>query len=136
MAGARDYLREAAGWLFYVTALLGLALLLPRSVFDPQSRDFLLLLGAVGIWRYSMGAVHYIRGLLFLYVVFPYYRRKVTRLGSIADPSHVFLLVTSFRIEALTTAQVYRSVIEEAIGCGYPTTVVCCIVELGDELLI
>src|SRR5690606_23488524 len=65
-----------------------------------------------------------------------YYRRKVTRLGSSADPSHGFLLVTSFRIEALTTAQVYRSVIEEAIGCGYPTTVVCSIVELADELLI
>src|SRR5690606_37689792 len=124
------------GWLFYGAALMALALLLPRSVFDPQSRDFLLLLGAVGIWRYSMGAVHYLRGLLFLYLVFPYYRRKVTRLGSSADPSHVFLLVTSFRIEALTTAQVYRSVIEEAIGCGYPTTVVCSIVELADELLI
>lgn len=136
MADSRVYLREAAGWLFYVTALMGLALLLPRTVFDPQSRDFLLLLGAVGIWRYSMGAIHYLRGMLFLYLVFPYYRRRVTRLGSSADPSQVFLLVTSFRIDALTTAQVYRSVIEEAIGCGYPTTVVCSIVELADELLI
>src|SRR5690606_3608175 len=41
-----------------------------------------------------------------------------------------------FRIEALTTAMVYRSVIREAIACGYPCTVVCSIVELSDELLI
>ena len=129
-------LNQAAGWLFYLSLLMLLALALPRSVFDPESRDYLLLIGAVGIWRYSMGAVHFVRGLLFLYVVFPYYRRKVAKLGTDADPSQVFLLVTSFRIDALTTAQVYRSVIREAIDCGYPTTVVCSIVELSDELLV
>jgi len=129
-------LNQAAGWLFYVSLLMLLALALPRSVFDPESRDYLLLIGAVGIWRYSMGAVHFVRGMLFLYVVFPHYRRKVAKLGTDTDPSQVFLLVTSFRIDALTTAQVYRSVIREAIECGYPTNVVCSIVELSDELLV
>eukprot|EP01031_Cornospumella_fuschlensis_P017145 gene17145-20965_t len=59
----------------------------------------LLLIGLVGIWRYSMGGLHFIRGMLFLYVVYPHYRRKVRKLGKAADPSHVFLLVTSFRID-------------------------------------
>ena len=129
-------LRSAAGWLLLVTTLMGMALLLPRSTFDPESVDFILLLGVIGIWRYSMGAVHFVRGMIFLYLVFPWYRRKMRQLGAAADPSHVFLLVTSFRIEALTTAQVYQSVIREAIACGYPTTVVCSIVERSDELLI
>ena len=129
-------LNEAAGWLFYLTGLGLLALALPKSVFDPDSKHFLLLIGLVGIWRYSMGGLHFIRGMLFLYVVYPHYRRKVRKLGEAADPSHVFLLVTSFRIDALTTAMVYRSVIQEAIDCGYPTTVVCSIVELSDELLV
>lgn len=129
-------LRAGAGWAFYGTALMLLALALPATVFDPQSRAFLLLLGGVGIWRYSMGAIHYLRGLLFLYLVFPWYRRQARKLGEAAAPSHVFLLVTSFRIDALTTAQVYRAVIEEAIGCGYPATVVCSLVEMSDELLV
>ncbi|SEC28264.1 mannuronan synthase [Pseudomonas anguilliseptica] len=129
-------LNQAAGWLFYLSLLMLLALALPRSVFDPESRDYLLLIGAVGIWRYSMGAMHFVRGMLFLYLLFPYFRRQVVKLGKDADPSQVFLLVTSFRIDALTTAQVYRSVIREAIDCGYPTTVVCSIVELSDELLV
>ncbi|MBM7059431.1 glycosyltransferase family 2 protein [Pseudomonas sp. UL073] len=129
-------LREGAGWLFFITALLLLAWALPEQVFDPQSKDFLLLLGAVGIWRYSMGAIHYLRGLLFLYLVYPWQRRQARQLGEAAAPSHVFLLVTSFRIDAQTTAMVYRSVIEEAIACGYPATLVCSLVELGDELLI
>ncbi|MBU3056597.1 mannuronan synthase [Pseudomonas indica] len=129
-------LTEATGWLLYVSLLMLLALALPRDVFDPDSKHFLFIIGAVGIWRYSMGAMHYIRGLIFLYLVYPYYRRQVRKLGSAADPSHVFLMVTSFRIEALTTAQVYGSVIQEAIDSGYPTTVVCSIVEMSDELLI
>lgn len=129
-------LNEAAGWLFYLILLMLLALALPRTIFDPESRDFIFLIGIVGIWRYSMGAMHYLRGMLFLYAVYPYYRRKLRRMGAAADPSQVFLLVTSFRIDALTTSMVYRSVIQEAIACGYPTTVVCSIVELSDELLI
>ncbi|WP_437880542.1 glycosyltransferase family 2 protein [Pseudomonas sp. LRF_L74] len=129
-------LRSGAGWLFYVSILLGAAVLLPHDVFDPSSKEFLFILGAVGIWRYSMGAIHYVRGLIFLYIVFPHYRRQARKLGDSADPSHVFLLVTSFRIDALTTAQVYRSVVQEAIDCGYPTTIVCSIVELSDELLM
>ena len=129
-------LLQAAGWLFYLTLLMGLALALPTSTFDSESKNFIFLIGAVGIWRYSMGATHFLRGMLFLYVVYPHLRRKVRKLGKAADPSHVFLMVTSFRIDALTTAQVYSSVIREAIECGLPTTVVCSLVEMSDELLV
>jgi glycosyltransferase Alg8 len=46
-------------------------------------------------------------------------------------------MVTSFRIQTSTTAAVYRSVIEEAMRCGYPrVTVVASIVEMCDERLI
>ncbi|AIL60104.1 mannuronan synthase [Pseudomonas alkylphenolica] len=129
-------LLQVAGWLFYVSLLMLIALALPNSIFDPDSKDFIFLVGAVGIWRYSMGATHFVRGMLFLYVVYPLLRRKVRKLGSAAAPSHVYLMVTSFRIDALTTAQVYSSVIREAIDCGYPTTVVCSLVEMSDELLV
>ncbi|MDH4653614.1 glycosyltransferase family 2 protein [Pseudomonas sp. BN606] len=127
---------NTAGWLFYLSLLMGLALAVPQTLFDPLSRDFVLLLGAVGIWRYSMGFVHFVRGTLFLYVFFPRYRRRALRLMAKSTPPHVCVLVTSFRIDALTTAQVYRSVIEEAIAYGHPVTLVCSIVELSDELLI
>ncbi|AYC31877.1 glycosyltransferase family 2 protein [Pseudomonas cavernae] len=127
---------DTAGWLLYLSLLMVIALALPQTLFDPLSKDFLLLIGAVSIWRYSMGVMHFMRGLLFLYIVYPHYRRQAHRLGEAAAPPHVCLLVTSFRIDALTTAMVYRSVIEEAIACGYPTTVVCSIVELSDEQLV
>ncbi|OHC12599.1 MAG: glycosyl transferase [Pseudomonadales bacterium GWC1_66_9] len=129
-------LGEATGWLLFLSFLMLLALGLPPQVFDPESKHFIMLIGLIGIWRYSMGVIHFLRGMLFLYVVYPYYRRKVQKLGKDTDPSYVFLMVTSFRIDALTTGKVYGSVIREAINCGYPTTVVCSIVEMSDELLI
>ncbi|MFC0711411.1 mannuronan synthase [Azorhizophilus paspali] len=129
-------LGEATGWLLFLSFLMLLALALPPQVFDSESKHFIMLIGLIGVWRYSMGIIHFLRGMLFLYVVYPYYRRKVEKLGKDADPSHVFLMVTSFRIDALTTGKVYGSVIKEAINCGYPTTVVCSIVEMSDELLI
>lgn len=136
MSGLKHGLLQAAGWLFYLCLLMGLALALPPSLFNPDSKDFIFLIGAVGIWRYSMGAMHFVRGMLFLYVVYPYLRRKVQKLGTDADPSHVFLMVTSFRIDASTTAAVYQSVIREAIDSGYPTTIVASLVEMSDEMLM
>ncbi|PVZ12393.1 MULTISPECIES: glycosyltransferase family 2 protein [unclassified Pseudomonas] len=129
-------LLQAAGWLFYLCALMVLALMLPERLFNPDSKDFIFLVGAVGIWRYSMGAIHFVRGMIFLYIVYPWLKRKAQALGDATDPTHVYLMVTSFRIDAGTTAAVYGSVIREAINCGYPTTVVCSLVEMSDELLV
>src|SRR3546814_9927496 len=42
-------------------------------------------------------------------------------------------MVTSFRIDALTTAEVYRATIEEGMRCGWPCTVIASIVEMSDE---
>jgi glycosyltransferase Alg8 len=136
MSRLKHGLLQAAGWLFYLGLLMGLALALPPSLFNSDSKDFIFLIGAVGIWRYSMGATHFVRGMLFLYVVYPLLRRKVRKLGPDAAPSHVFLMVTSFRIDASTTAAVYQSVIREAIDCGYPTTIVASLVEMSDEMLM
>ncbi|MCR3785750.1 glycosyl transferase, partial [Pseudomonas aeruginosa] len=69
-------LAEATGWLVFLSLLMVLALAVPKTVFDADSKDFILLIGAVGIWRYSMGGVHFLRGMLFLHVVYPYYRRR------------------------------------------------------------
>ncbi|MFP7753616.1 glycosyltransferase family 2 protein [Thermodesulfobacteriota bacterium B35] len=124
------------GWLVYLTILLALATLLPKTVLTPGSRHFILLIGAVGMWRYSIGIIHYLRGVFFLHLLFPRHRRRALALGDAAAPSRVYLLVTSFRIDAGTTGLVYGSVIDEAVACGYPAVVVASIVELADEMLI
>src|SRR3546814_16299081 len=73
------------------------------------------------------------RGMLFLHREYPRLRREVEALGEAAAPSHVYLMVTSFRIDALTTAEVYRATIEEGMRCGWPCPVIASIVEMSDE---
>ena len=136
VAGSPRWMREAAGWLAFLSALMLLALAVPAARFDPGSGQFLLFIGAIGIWRYSLGILHFLRGMLFLYWVFPRLRRKARALGDAAMPSRVYLMITSFRIEAETTAAVYRAAFREAAASGLPTTVVASLVELGDEQLV
>ncbi len=65
MTKLKHFFLQSAGWLFYLSLLMGLALMLPTSTFDSESKDFIFLIGAVGIWRYSMGATHFVRGMIF-----------------------------------------------------------------------
>ena len=127
---------EAAEWLLLVAALFGLALLLPRASLTPGGSHFLIAVGVIGLWRYALRAVHLCRALWFLHVRYPRLRERAERAGKLAAPSHVYFLATSFRIDPLTTAQVYRAIFAEAAHCGYPATVVASIVEYGDEMLI
>ena len=127
---------RAGGWLLYVAILGALAVSLPREFIVPGGAQFILLIGGIGLWRYSVGIIHFVRGMYFLHVAYPRLRSKARKLGEEAAPSHVYLMVTSFRIDAETTAKVYASIIREAVECGWPTTVVASIVELSDEMLM
>ncbi len=51
-------------------------------------------------------------------------------------PSHVYLLVTSFRIEVDTTIEVFKASISEAMNCGVDATLVASIVEKSDEAVV
>src|SRR3546814_5268559 len=110
--------------------------LLPADAFQPGSANYVLAIGALGVWRYSLRVIHFVRGMLFLHREYPRLRREVEALGEAAAPSHVYLMVTSFRIDALTTAEVYRATIEEGMRCGWPCTVIASIVEMSDERIV
>jgi glycosyltransferase Alg8 len=130
------FIGTAAGWMLYLWVVLALAEALPRDAFDPHSRHFLLLIGGIGIWRYGLGIVHFFRAMIFTHLVFPRARAAADRLGTAGLPPHAYFLVTSFRIDAETTANVYRSAMAEASRCGVPATLIASIVELADERLI
>jgi mannuronan synthase len=128
---------SGSGWLLYLGALAAIALLLPPSAFDEQHRHYWVALGAIGLWRYSLGAVHFVRAMFFLKRRFPHFRRLAAEMQGRGVPAApVYLMVTSFRIDVTTSAAVYRSVIEEAMEWTGPATVVASIVEMADEQMI
>lgn len=124
-------------WLIlYLLALTALAVHAPAVIWQPGSREFVVILGLLGAWRYSWGLVHLVRALYYRRTVFPGWRRAASQLGEAGTVSQVYIVVTSYRIRAETTARVYQAAIAEAIRYGQPTTIVAGIVEFGDQRLI
>ncbi len=129
-------LDSTLGFGIYVAALLAGASLLPSEALDPQSKKFVLLIGALGFWRYSWAGLHFVRSMYYRRWLFPRWRREADALSRSELPSHAFVLVTSFRIDAESSTRVYRAAIEEAARCGIRATVVASIVEAADERLV
>jgi len=120
----------------YLLALAALALPAPDAVWQPGTREFFVIIGALGVWRYSWGAVHFVRSWVYRHFAFPRLRRRANELGEDALPSQVYILISSFRIRAEATARVYQAAIAEAIQYPHPVTIVASIVEMGDLRLI
>lgn len=120
----------------YLVALAALALHAPDVIWQPGAREFFIIIGALGIWRYSWSTVHIVRSLIYRHRDFPALRCEAEELGEEALPSHVYILISSFRVRAEATARTYQASIAEAIRYGRPVTIVASIVELADQRLI
>jgi mannuronan synthase len=124
----------------YLLLLLASAFALPQAVWNPDAKEFMFLFGGIAIWRYSWGLLNLIRFFFYTKYTFPRWRKSADAMGTTALPTHLYLLVTSFRIGCETTRRVYESVIEEAIqyhtAHNLPVTIVASIVERADQFLI
>ncbi|MCE8003673.1 glycosyltransferase [Billgrantia ethanolica] len=111
------------------TFVFGMALLilivseLPTDVFSPESQSFFFVIGTIAIWRYSWWAVQAIRSVWYNRVIFPRLRAEADAVGEHEKPPELFVLCTSFRIEARVNFQVYDALIKEAHAYGVPTTI-------------
>jgi glycosyltransferase Alg8 len=133
-ASAGRPLESAWAHAAYLTGLAALVLALPETVFDAEHRSAVLAVGLIGLWRYGWGLTHFVRAMWFRRVAFPAQRRRAE--AARAAIGHAYLLVTSFRIDANTTARVYRAAFEAALAAPAGATVVASIVEMGDQRLI
>lgn len=128
--------RGSFGFLIY-TALLLLALsLLPHNAFDTHSRQFIFIIGGLALWRYSWALTHYLRHLIYRFYAFPRLRREALESDAVLLPPHLYLLITSYRIEEKTSRAVYKAAMREAMACKIPSTVIASIVDDSDEELV
>ena len=127
----------------YVLGVAAMALSLPMDRFngagEALTRIFLLL-GVLAVWRYSWGALHFLRAIVYRAFVFPRMRARADRAARAVAESgsapHAYLLVTSFRISGDTSAAVYRAAFRAALNAPGRATVVASIVELSDQRLV
>ncbi|MCK5556077.1 MAG: glycosyltransferase, partial [Alphaproteobacteria bacterium] len=124
------------GFSLYTLGLFAAAYMLQYVSIEPISSQLIAIIGILAIWRYSWGMVHFCRSLIYRKIAFPDMRVQAEAGGNHLMPPHIYLLLTSFRINSETSILVYNAAIREAINCGIPATIVASIVESADELLI
>ena len=102
-----------------------------------QAGGAVLVVGLLGLWRYSWAGVNFARALWFLRVAHPRRRRAAqARFDAMPVRAHGFFLVTSYKIEPEVTIPVYRSVFRAAARARDGATVVASVVDGADERLI
>lgn len=135
-SGNNHRISGIVGFSIYTLGLFAAASLLQYVSIEPISSQLIAIIGTLAIWRYSWGMVHFCRSLIYRKIVFPDMRVQAEAGGNHLMPPHIYLLLTSFRINSETTILVYNAAILEAINCGIPATIIASIVESSDESLI
>ncbi len=95
----------------------------PNTLWDPQLKRITILIGVLGIWRYSWWFTHAIRALIYGKIVYPA-KRKAADLAwkTGAHPRHVHFMMTTFREERKVTEKVIESICAQLRDLNIPGT--------------
>lgn len=124
------------GHTAFLTAMILLATVVPLSTLG-DAKGALIVLGIVGIWRYSWAFLNFSRAMVYLLSVYPRRRARAERRFE-ARPvrPHAFFLTTSYKIEPSVSVLVYRSIFEAAAAASAGATIVASVVDSADARLI
>jgi len=124
----------------YILALAALMLHAPAELLDPATRPYIIVLGLIGIWRYSWSALHFVRAQIYKRATFPALRRYADAVHADAVENaampDVYVLFTSYRIRAETTTNLLRGAVAEAVRYQGNVTLVASVVEIADQRLL
>lgn len=124
------------GHLLFLLVLGLLVAWTPRDALDGAG-GALLVLGAIGVWRYSWAAINFGRAAWYQLVAYPRLRRRAeAAYAGRAAPAHAYFLVTSYKIDSDVTTRVYQSIFAAAAQSAGGATVVASVVDGADLRLI
>lgn len=126
----------ALGHILYLLVLGILLSSLPAGALS-GTEGTVLVLGVIGLWRYSWAAVNFSRAVWYQAVAYPRLRRRANAAYQArGGPAHAYFLATSYKIEPEVTTRVYQSVFAAAAASAGGATVVASVVDGADLRLI
>ena len=123
------------GFVYFVSATIG-------ASGGITATNFLWTIGIIATWRYSWQILHFVRGEIYKYRVFPKWRALADEAAAtgLGIPSSVLVVVTSYKMTAADNHQTYAALFEEAIAYSraknVPTTIVASVTDQGDADLV
>ncbi|MFG6139118.1 MULTISPECIES: glycosyltransferase [Halomonas] len=127
---------EVTALLLLLALLVLLLSELPSEVFSPASKSFFFAIGAIGAWRYSWWFVQALRSVWYNRRIFPRLRAEADAAGEAGKPSELYVLCTSFRIDADVSYRVYEALVREVRDYGVPTTIFASLADRTDVDII
>ena len=124
------------GHALYLLVLAVLLASVPHAALS-DARGAILVLGVIGLWRYSWAAVNFGRALWYQGVAYPRLRKRAeTAYADRTRPAHAYFLATSYKIDAEVTQRVYQSIFQAAAQSVGGATVVASVVDGSDVRLV
>jgi glycosyltransferase Alg8 len=115
---------QILGHLLYLSVLGILLLGLPAHALD-GAEGAILVLGVIGLWRYTWAATNFVRAGWYQLLAYPRLRAKAeTAYAARPGKAHAYFLTTSYKIEPEVTTRVYQSVFAAAAASTGGATVV------------
>lgn len=125
--------------LSHILYLLFLGILvssLPDGGLD-GTEGVILVMGVLGLWRYSWAAVNFARAGWYQLVAYPRLRQQAAAsYAGRAAPAHAYFLATSYKIDPDVTTRVYQSIFAAAAASKGGATVVASVVDGADLRLV
>lgn len=119
---------------FYFGLILFALVLLPEAAWDLRP-DFLIVLGILGIWRYSWMLLHIGRAIWYQVVWYPRVSRQVRKLPpEKAFPGHLYFLIPTYKEIPWISQHMIHSVLRETAGLPSKVTLIVVCAE-GEDVL-
>jgi glycosyltransferase Alg8 len=119
--------------LYFCVCLIALQLL-PNTIWDPAGREIVLVMGAIGIWRYAWWFNHWMRALVYERIAYPKKRDLAAGLWASGwRPRHIHVQMTTFREHREISEAVIRALCREVRDAGVPATIWLGSSERADE---
>lgn len=127
---------QVLGHILYLLVLGILISNLSTAALD-GTEGAILVLGLIGLWRYSWAAINFGRAAWYQIVAYPALRKMAGKAyAGRAAPAHAYFLVTSYKIEPEVTTRVYQSIFAAAAQSAGGATVVASVVDGSDLRLV
>jgi glycosyltransferase Alg8 len=119
-------------WNLHVLMQIGLYLclcamflsLVPNKLFDPAVRQMTYVIGFLGIWRFSWWGTHWVRAMIYWYMVYPRMREMGEKVWAEGwRPGRLHFMMTTYREEREITEAVVRGIVTQIREAGIPATV-------------
>ena len=122
--------------VYFSACFIGLTFL-PNNLWDPEGKELVYVMGAIGVWRYGWWLSHWVRAIIYERITYPRIRARADAIWDSGwRPKRVHFMMTTFREERTTAEAVVRSICSEVRAVGRPATVWLGSSELEDEMTL